>query len=135
MNTERFETAWVIPKLSAILPRLRKGEQSFTSYKKVFSSAEGDFLRKLREVYATKPSSEALAGAIAARQDMGLPAVRSLYDDEGDPQWNLLLKDISSFETLLEKLTKKYSARAVMRDALFGPSGASLKSVSKKPAR
>lgn len=132
MNAERLEMAWVIPQLFAILPRLQKGEQSFRSLEKLFCSAEGEFLRKLRQVYAMKPSNEALDGAIAAWRDMGLSNVGTLYDVDSDPHWKLFLKDISNFEKLLEKLRKKYCARALMREALFGPSGSSLKSISKR---
>jgi hypothetical protein len=132
MNAERFETAWVIPKLSAIVPRLQKTEQSFASYNKLFSSPQGEFLQKLRAVYEMKPSTESLHGAIAAWQDMRLPDVASLYDVDHEAHWKLFLKDISNFEALLEKLTKKYNARARMRAALFEISGNSSKSISKK---
>jgi hypothetical protein len=56
MNAERFETAWVAPKLSAVLPRLQKTEESFRSYNQLFSSTEGEYLRKLPDIYEMKPS-------------------------------------------------------------------------------
>jgi hypothetical protein len=135
MNAERFETAWVIPALSAIIPRVQKAEQSFARYSKLFSSPEGEFLRKLREIYAMKPSNDTLRGAIAAWRDMRLPDSGFLKDVGQDPQWKLFLKDILNFERLLEKLTKKYNARALMRAALFEVGGNALITRSKKRSR
>jgi hypothetical protein len=131
MNAERFETAWVISKLSAIIPRLQKGESSFTSYSQLFFSADGKFLRKLREVYEMKPSNEVLGGAVAAWGDMRLADTG--VDD--DPQWKLFLKDILNFEKLFERLIKKYRSRALMRDALFGTANISLKPKEKRGSR
>ena len=131
INPERFEGAWVIPKLSAIIPRLQKAEQSFKSYHKLFLSTEGEYLRKLREVYGMKPSNEVLGGAIAAWLDMRLPETGPL-NAASNSHWKLFLKDISNFEALFERLTKRSNARALMRDALFGASSGSLKSISKK---
>jgi NACHT domain len=132
MNPERFETAWVLPRLSAVLPKLQKGEQSIRTYQRLFSSAEGEFLRKLREVYEMKPSSETLSGALAAWHDMELPDRNAVYDIEEIPQWKLILKDISNFEKLSEKLVKKYSTRSLVRKALFDSGNASTKAISKK---
>jgi len=132
MNVERFEIAWVIPRLSAILPRLQKCEGSFKRYERIQSSAEGEFLRKLREVYQLKPSSGTVHGAIAAWHDMALPDVGALEDDDDNSQWRLFLRDISNFEELIAKLTRRYSARARMREALFDVGRVSPKSISKK---
>jgi len=131
MNAERFETAWVIPKLSAVLPRLQRSEQSFTSFERLFVSPDGEFLKKLREVYEMKPSSEALSGAVAAWRDMKLSKGRAVYDVD-DFHWRLFLKDIANFEGLLDRLTKKYNARVLLRDALFEPGTPSRKLISKR---
>ncbi len=134
MNAERFETAWVTPKLFAIVPRLQKAEQSFRSYNHLFSSAEGEYLRILRDVYSMKPSSEVLSGAVAAWLDMRLSQTQP-PTQLNNHQWKLFLKDISNFEELLEKLRKKYTGRAVMREALFGASVGSGKSIPQKGSR
>jgi hypothetical protein len=133
INAERFEVAWVIPKLSAIVLKLQKGEHSFAAYRKLFASAEGKFLCKLRELYSMNPSNDVLGGAIAAWHDMKLPDVVASPDNQA--QWNLFLKDISNFEQMFKNLTKNYNARAITRRALFDAGGVPSRSKSKMTLR
>jgi hypothetical protein len=122
---ERFEIAWVMPMLSLVVPRLKKARHSFKSYSKLFNSGDGAFLRKLREVYAVRPSNETLAAALAAWRDMRLPETgpeNEAANEATNIHWRLFLRDILNFEKLLETLTKKLGARAAMREALFAPS-------------
>jgi hypothetical protein len=128
-NAERFETTWVIPKLSAIIPVLRTIERSFPRYSELFASQEGEFLNVLRGVYEMKPSNATLLEVVRAWEDLMLPD-RPFYNvDEGR---KLLVADISNFETLLEEFTKKYNSKAFMRSALFDNP---LKSTSEKRNR
>lgn len=82
-----------------------------------------------------KPSNGILDGAIAAWVDMRLSDIRSQDEVDTNSQWKLFLKDIANFEGLLEKLTKKHEATALMREALFGVSGVLLNAKSKKESR
>ena len=45
MNNERFETTWIIPRLETIVLRLEGSERSVASYRNLFVSVDGEFLR------------------------------------------------------------------------------------------
>jgi hypothetical protein len=126
MNAERFETIWVIPKLSTIVTRLKR--QSDAGYCRLFSSPAGQFLQTLRITYTMKPSNDALSGTVAAWRDMKSALVRNLNVDS---QAKLFHKDILNFAALLGKLTKKYEKRGQMGAALFGTNGSEPKRVTK----
>ncbi|MBR0959357.1 NACHT domain-containing protein [Bradyrhizobium japonicum] len=130
MNTERFETAWVIPVLGGVMPRLERGQTTFQTYRSLIRSKAGTLLRIIRYLYEMKPSSDEVLGAVEAWGDMKL--TNRDRSSEKSPHWQTFMKDASNFISLLDRLTKKYSARVDMREALFKGEYTSLKSIAKK---
>lgn len=119
INPDKFERCWSLPHLQRCKSHLESATQNFHSYRDLYDSQLGNFLKKIRDLYDLRPTNQEVYGALDSWRHMGKATVANLSKMTGDSQARRLLKDIDNLLSLIERMEAKYSHKKDLTNALF----------------
>jgi len=118
IDIQRFETAWVLPKLEALQSKLEKAKSDFKAYRALLRDDDTLFLMKLRSSYNLHPDNGQIMAAVDSAVHMGRKAVEAL-SMLGGGQAKVFSKDIRNILSLHADLKRKYDKRDSVLKSLF----------------